>query len=176
MLQVKLDKTQFDRIAADVESRFAKVIASREMKEKISDLVIGDIQKQTRAGKSITDNSSLPPLSSAWKKRRAVIAQSIKTGEGFSPNKSNLTLSGQLLESLKARFSARTISIAPEGIHKPYRVTGRNGKRSTLGRAIPNKQLAVYLEEKGFGFIGLRPEINNRIRLLVQDQVRREFR
>jgi len=157
VFKVKIDSKQFDRIEESLLSKFNKVANSEDLKSAAADLVISDIKFQTRRGVSIPDGRSLP-------------------GQAFSAKRSNLTLSGQLIESLKSRFITRGVEVFPDGDHEPYRYKGKRGKIVTSGEKIKNSKLAEHLKKKGFDFIGVRDSIKERIKILVQQQIRREFK
>lgn len=89
-----------------------------------------------------------PALSKEWIERREKLAAVNSTHKDFSPSRSNLTFTGQLMDSLKTilKLTSNSAKIIMEytGTHKGY--IGLKGKR---GKAISNKRLAGYLQESG---------------------------
>lgn len=174
-LNVKFDSAKFDRLVDGISSKFDRIANSKQMKEQIGELIISDIQKQTRAGNSIPDGSKFPGLKPSTVKMRDKLSDTNQTGEAFSVRRSNLTLSGQLLLSLKAKLLNKAVEVEPSGIHRPYRYQRKDGSFSTVGRPIQNKLLSKFVADQGRDFIGVRDQVRNRIGLLVRQQVRREF-
>lgn len=127
------------------------------------------IYKRTKSGKGLSDNDDTPgatrlvdlkPLSNAYIRQRA----SKILGPFASASRSNLTNSGELLESLVVSKSRGSVSVEIE-----------NGQHSS---GVNLKQLAGYVSEAGRPFFGLTDteekilqsftdrEIRNRIRKL----------
>ena len=106
----------------------------RTVLNKLGDAIIRLIQKRTRAGRSST-NRTLRKLKPSTIRSRKSFARNNQTGKGFVASKSNLTLTGQLLESLVKRVnvSKQTVTVLPRG---------RRGKK-------PNKNLS-FQKQAGF--------------------------
>lgn len=103
-IQIKFDPESIKRVEAQTREAFNKVIASKKLLDEVGQTVVDDIKFQTRRGQSIPTGSRLKPLSKRWKETRAQIAEATDTQETFSPNRSNLTVTGQLLDSLTWRI------------------------------------------------------------------------
>jgi len=76
---------------------------------------VARIQRVTRSGKSIADGSKFAKLKDSYVNYRK--RWKGPTSEHFKPSKSNLTFSGEMLESLKGRSNVRTqtITVFPSG-------------------------------------------------------------
>src|SRR5690606_18358399 len=102
--------------------------------------------------------------------RRALSRKPVEEG-GFKPgpffrwDKSNLTQTGQLLDSLKADIKKNKITIEPTGNRDPG-LSGRD-EFST------NKELARDLAGRGFLFLGLDGTGVKRIKQMIIDEIRR---
>lgn len=127
----------------------------------LAEFWVSRIQGFTRTGKSLVTGARLSPLSAAYIKRRALY-QGTK-GEAFSPAKSNLTLTGQLLASLKptANHSRQSVSVTPTG----SRDDGRT-----------NQDVASYVAEQGRPFLGLDEKGRARMIRLIIDDLRRTLK
>lgn len=192
-IKVRLDTKSVDQCQKDVIAVFNKVIANRTMMNEIGQTVVQDIAFQTRSGKSIPNQGEkFNPLSEAWIKERKQI---IETHETFSQKRSNLTVTGQLINSMKhVILGPGKIAIDFIGTHKPYvqkyvtsfrrktkagkRITVQTGKTGTrkVGKPIPNQDLARYVAEGGRPFVGVREQVKQRINRIVLAYIRRASR
>lgn len=128
------------------------------------------IVQQTRVGKDLSTGDKAekqPELSSGYIKYR----ERVKSGKTdikpdpqfFKPRKSNLTLTGQLLNSIRGTIvkSKRQVVIDPTG--------GRDDN-------LTNKEVASDLAKRGRTFLGLDKIGVQRIRRIVLDVLRRNIR
>ena len=139
------------------------------------------IVTRTRSGKGIGENGdavALKPLSDSYKQQRAGKLAFFTDEEGVvhpytpkrkpklstfaSPGKSNLTFSGQMLDSLKV-ISA-TIGKA---------VIAPTGRRT--GSKLSNKQVSDYVSEER-PYLGLTNAEKRGIQALISDLIRRVIR
>lgn len=156
-----------------VNRTFEKTVESSDLLNNIADFAETRVKQQTRIGKqlpAIDDQGGVakqPPLSSGYiefRKRVKEGASKIKPdSQFFRVRKSNLTLTGQLLESVRGRAikSKRQIVIEPIG------------KRDD---GLTNKQVASDLASRGRSFLGLDQTGIRRIRTLVLQVLRRNIR
>lgn len=128
------------------------------------------IVQQTRAGNDLSTgdkSEKQPELSTGYIKFR----QRVKSGKTdikpdpqfFRPRSSNLTLTGQLLKSIRGTIvkSKRQVVVEPTG--------GRDDK-------LTNKEVASDLAKRGRTFLGLDSIGIQRIRKIVLDVLRRNIR
>lgn len=134
----------------DVElNKVVKIAKTPAFLDPIADIAANLIRVRTRLGYGVRsegqERSKLKPLSSKYIDFR----KKYKNLSGFTTAKrSNLTLTGQLLDSLKGRSNTRGIIV--------YLDKRRNGE------SLTNPQLKDYQEEKGRYFFYLsRTEIIN---------------
>lgn len=160
--------------------------------------VIRDIQFQSRRGNSIPNNTKFKALSESWIKLRKRIIDTQSAPSYVQFRRSNISLSGQLLNSMtvvrQRRPSGAEINVEFEGRHEPYKVkrltefkrqkpggrsktvnvkTGNSGNYE-VGESIPNSLLAKYLRLQGREFLGIRPLVERRLRNLVNAEIRRQ--
>lgn len=128
------------------------------------------IKRFTWSGRSLATGDRFKPLSGPYKKwRKKVLSKSTqwartnKVGQFFSPNKSNLTLTGQLINSLKGRSNFRTQRITV----KP------TGSRSD---GLKNEEVAGDVAKNGRPFLGLDEKGRQRIIQIVKRDLRRQIR
>jgi hypothetical protein len=115
-----------------------------------------DTQNKARTGKGFTKDtvkvfgskrSKLPWLADSTVDSRRSIGSRESTSNVFKPDRSNLSLTGQLLSSLKIFIKNGVLTIRPDGERRKYK--GQNKKPPS------NDKLAEFLEEKGFYFLGV---------------------
>lgn len=118
-----------------------------------------DTKARARTGKGFTQDTvkvfgskrvNFPSLAPETIDSRRNVAGSNATPAFYREKKANLTLTGQLMESLKIFVKSGTLLIKPDGARRLYRTKKGEGKT-----APTNDKLAEYLEEKGFYFLGI---------------------
>jgi hypothetical protein len=179
--------------------KVTQALQSPELFKLMSETYINDLKFQVRRGKSLATGSKLKPLSKGWIETRKRIIKANGRPPYVTAGKSNLSLSGDFLNSLKARNEKlnRGLSIRFffDGYHEPYSlkakkrtrvstriVENRQGQRVarktkvketlTLGKRIRNEDLYTYLTRER-PFIGIRAPIQKTLRQQVIEQVRR---
>jgi hypothetical protein len=185
---VKLDSKSVDNAEKSVRESFNKVINNQVLLKELGETIITDIKFQTRKGK-------FKPLSKDWIAERKQIAKATATAQSFSPARSNLTLTGQLIDSLKILTAkAGNILIGFAGIHTPYKAQyrkswyriGAAGKKTlitsnksgvrTIGARVANEDLAKYVAEQGRDFVKVRPTLIPVLKQKVINYIRRSSR
>ena len=176
-ITVKFDKESIKRVEEQTRTAFEKVIANRKLLNEVGEIVVTDIQFQTRRGQSIPNNARLKPLSKKWRETRGQIADATDTHPAYSQRRSNLTLTGQLLDALTWRIVKSGVieTLFKSTRRRAYffrRLDGRITKRETT---ISNEELAEYVQ-KDRPFVGIRPQITDRIKIKVLEYLRRSSR
>tara|TARA_R110000868_G_scaffold411262_1_gene702568 strand:+ start:1442 stop:1960 length:519 start_codon:yes stop_codon:yes gene_type:complete len=166
--KIKYDKK---RAKKKLKAKFEKIIESDEWKEKATEYAINQIQGKTRTQKSAKDNSPLPKISEKHKDNKKRIAKYNGTGKNFGNTKSNLTITGQLLESLKREKHKTQAQIIAYGDRVPYKT-----KNGTVKKTPTNTELVKYLSDKGYKFIGLSEKMKKNIKKLVREEFFRKFK
>lgn len=164
-MKLKLNQKSLDRLEADTKARLNRVLSNKEMLGEVGDMAIDMIRQNTRRGTSSVTDEKLAPLSKPWMKTRERIASSQGTHPAYAKKRSNLTLSGQLLDSLKRSVAGRMVTIFFDGMHIPYRMQTRKGI-SRVGKLIKNSKLAQYVAEQGRPFFGFSKAFE--LKLLTQ--------
>jgi hypothetical protein len=178
-LRFEVSQASVDALESNTRAAFEKVIRNKELLNDIGETIITDIKFQTRRGNSIPGKSKLKPLTSKWIEKRRSIDEAQNTGQAFSPRRSNLTASGQLLESLKHKIvGAGKVIVDATGSRIPYfYTTKRKGIQQRKKKHEPtNEELAEYVAEQGRPFLGIRDAIRDRIKRQVVAFIRRSSR
>lgn len=167
----KFFQRDIDKVQENVKDAFRKVISSKPMLDEIGQIITFDVQTETRNEKSIPlGGQELKLLKDKWITRKKSLASVNKTDPNYEEGKSNLTFTGQLLNSFRwAIVGPGKLILFFAGIHEPYK-TLSNGKNP---KPLRNQQLADYVAKAGRPFVGVRPAIRRRVQRIVKDYVKR---
>lgn len=169
----KINSASIGKVEESTKKLFEKVISNRKMLNEIAETIIDDVKFQTRKGKSIPNDGSFKPLTQDWKDMRKRISRKTETHASFSPSKSNLTITGQLLNAFVHKIiGAGKINFFFEGTHKPYKAEGSEGSILTIGKKIENEKLAKYVAEER-PFIGVRTQIERTLKNIIVSYIRK---
>ena len=154
MAKVIIDK-QF--ITSEI---IAELTLNARTLQEIADFWAKRIFGFTKQGKSIVTNDRLKSLAPSYVdfRRRYKGAK----GELFGESKSNLTLSGQMLDSMRGRANVKQQIAFIELI-------------GTRDDGLKNSTLAGYVEEQGRAFLGLDDKGKERIRQIALRYIRRSL-
>lgn len=173
-----MPKVGFKNLDAVYQELLRKLGAPKLTKQEfdlIGEFVLDQIRGYVRSGINPKTNRSLKKLTDEWKKRREELAKTNPTTDVFSPGRSNLNLTGQLMDrnnfSITSYVEEQRVIIEPIGDHKPY--VGKSGK--PLGKTISNKDLAKFQAEQGREFLVIGQKIGKLGRKLLQQIYRRKL-
>jgi hypothetical protein len=176
-LKFKVKILNIDSVLKKIENLVTNDLYDSSLLQDIQDFSILRIQAETRKGKSLPYDANQQPLANSTVNIRTQISKGkIKPDNPdwfkpdptfFKPKKSNLTSTGQMLESLKGSItkSDGTIVVKPTGSRDP---SLSNSKEFTT-----NISLAKDLALRGRKFLGLDALSVKRIRKMVLDEIRR---
>lgn len=162
------DKEQIKK----VKDLLKKVRKDERWKKEASEVVINNIKISTRLGKNIKDSSKQPALERSTIEKRRHLAKSNPKGISFKPEKSNLTMTGQLLNSLERKNDPERVVIGLSEERQPY--LNKNG---TKGKNPPsNEQIARYLKEQGREFLGFNEKLKKVVEKKLKEHLRRHLK
>lgn len=106
---------------------------------------------------------------------RKYISQSTKTHPAFSVNRSNLTITGQLLDAMTRTISStgRLTLKFIDSIHRPYKIKTPKGIRD-IGKPIRNDELAEYVNAAR-PFFWVRDSLLPQLKKIVLKHIRRKL-
>lgn len=117
------------------------------------------IRRRTRLGKGVDvsggDNTALKALKESTKASRRYKKKRGLLSDKTSPNKSNLTSTGQLLDSLAGRAINKLIEVSPQGSRKDSK--------------LKNAEVAAYQESSGRKFLNLSKQDIKQLTAVMQD-------
>lgn len=176
-LDIKIDLSQFTKIEDRIRSQAEVVLANPDLKKEVGDFAVERLRYQARTGSPYNAARDLPLLRDSTILHRTYLAKYNPTHPTFEEGFSNLTITGELLDSLTWIDQGNTLlKLAFTGMHKPYK--GVNGKR--ISKTIMNETIARYLAEKGFKVFDISLESNkqfvSRIKTICLRYIRRGLR
>ena len=187
-LTFKLNQESVRKSEDTVRRAFDRVIKSRNMLTLLGDTIVKDIQFQTRRGVSSVTGNQFKRLgdttgSKKWVKLRGQIAAAQGTHAAYSQKRSNLTLSGQLLDAVNYTIQPARINFFFTGTHQPYRAAYSERSRKsksrkvsrTIGKPLQNAKLADYVSLLR-PFFGVRKSLYPRLNRMVVAAIRRSSR
>lgn len=167
----KLKTSSVTALSKDVKQLFESVIQNQRMLNEIGESVVSDIKETTqKKGKSIPFGlQDFRLLKESWILRKTKLAETNHTDEFYEEGKSNLTFTGQLMNSIVHKIISKgTLLFSFDGTHEGYKSsTGRSSK------SIPNEKLAEYVAQAGRPFFGIRPAMRLRVNRIVKTYMKR---
>lgn len=177
-----------EKVLKNINKVFDSSIKQERFLNSVKDFVVLRIQAETRKGKDLSRGGKhQPDLSEGT----IGIREKIKSGKWivrpklgkpfFKFNFSNLTLSGQLLESLEGRVLARrgqievTVGDARTEVDIVVKKTGKVVEFQNSKPLTSNRALVRDLAKRGRTFLGFDKKGVMRIRKMVLDEIRRSI-
>ena len=165
-------------IEKNIEKTFGKVRTSRAMRDDIGQFLVERVKAEARRAKPLNDTRSFPNLKESTKEIRKALAKTNQTHPTYKANRSNLTLTGQLIDAIIYKLkSGAVISLEIDNnLRRPY---VRKNKKPEPAKT--NKQIDKELRERGFELytakgIDSEPRILKRINGIVRKYVRRAIK
>jgi len=177
MFKVNFDKSGVaGKVKLDIEKAVNEIISDQELKTAVGEFAIQRLKYQARISRPITASKTLPKLKTSTIKNRAYLAKYNATHPAFELTRSNLTITGALIDSLKYAFGAKgVINFFFAGDHPRYL-----GKSGYIGKVVKNSQLAEWLAKRGFSMFDDQTkndaQFTNRIRTICMQFIRRGLR
>ena len=168
--RVKVDLSKLTKKLSEIQKGFN----NRALLEPVSKIAISDMQREARSTRGFDkegNREKLPSISDEWVERRKKLSKVNTTTGVYSPKRSNLSFTGQLLDSLKAKFSGSKITISPTGTRTPYK-----NLKGGQSRSVENKIVAEGLQKRGFRFLGVDKKTKKKIKAEMIRFIRRLIR
>ena len=168
------------RATQDLLRRFNKVKENKQLQKDIGEFIVARIKAEARRGRPLNDSRKFKPLKSLTIASRKRLAQFNKTHPTFSPRKSNLTFTGQLIDAVDYEVKDNDIFIL---VADSQRSPIRTGPNSRQRKTPTNQRLQQFLIDisKSFAIFtgkGLKsePRIAKRVKSIVLRFLRRSLR
>ena len=140
---------KFDELGATRKllKTFDKVKANKQMNKEIGETTVKRIQGEARRQKPLNAKRRFPSLKQMTVAQRKRLAFFNKTHPSFGPGKSNLTLTGQLIDAVVFEVRNTSIFISVEESRRKGYKTGPGGRSK---KTLTNKELDKILRKIGF--------------------------
>lgn len=168
------DLTKFLNDIADDLVKDASPLAART----VVDLIKGE----TRSGKQLPSKGSgrakrQPALERSTKKYRNYIKRTpTKKHPAFSPNRSNLTISGQLIDALDFKVTRTGFEVFVKDSNRTAYSTLGLINRAKNSTPPNNQKLAEFLADAGRSFVGIDNKGLKQVSNIFEDEIRRQIR
>lgn len=188
MFKFRLNGLSVEQAKLRIITKVQAIIKNPELLTQLGNTIVTDILFQTRRGVSASTGEKLKPITKKWVKERDKISKATPPGQAYSKARSNLTLSGQLLNSFKiTKIVGASVTMEFTGNHVPYTAqyvksykrngktvtTNRQGLR-TIGKKMLNKDLAEYVQ-KDRPFVGVRTKLIQTLKNIAIRFIRRKL-
>lgn len=162
----------FKKAIGNIERKIKKTLSDKKLLNNIGEFLVEDIQNTTRKGRVVESekfkgNPKLKPSTKKWRKK---YSQVNPTDGAFSPNKSNLTFTGELIRSITHKISGSKLTVFAKGKHSKY--TGLKGNK--IGKKVENSKILEYQAELGRQIMALTKNRAARIRGFIREAFRRQ--
>lgn len=170
-----------DRVVAKIFT-VLKVTRNQELMRDIGEFSKDRIFKMTKTGKSIFHPSAKTLKELSWlyvKVRKWWKGKGKPAGAYFSPQRSNLTMTGQMLDALKYKYTrgSNKVNIFIEDSSRPVKGPVLRGKKP---ENLTNAQVARRVAANGRPFMGMDDLGKRRIIQLakrkLRDEIKKEFK
>lgn len=163
----KIRITGFENITPRIKAKIARSISQSGFPQELQNDIIREIR----------DNGIEPGLASSTIKTRRYLQNYNSTDAAFSPEKSNLTLTGQLLNALRAKFVGSKLVFVVDSLtkkHSRYKTATNKGK-SPLASL---KDIFVWQAQAGrdIAQVFTRPDFVDKIASKLKDAILKNYR
>lgn len=136
-MSVKLKITGLEQATQRLKTQVGRAIKTSGFEKTITNDSVEEIRK----------NGVSPGLKASTVKNRIRYEQTNTTHKDYSPNKSNLTYTGKLLNNLRVTFNVRRLSFLfrANGVHPKLKTLSG---RATKGKSVRNQDLLGYVNEQ----------------------------
>jgi phosphoribosylpyrophosphate synthetase len=147
MFKVRLKNPQiFTQIEKKLVQDIEEVLGTKDMLDEVGEFISDRVRYQARVSKPYSARGDFPELKDSTIKNRKYLAKHNATHDTYQAERSNLTITGQLLDSIKHTITGvGKILIGVTGTHQGYKL-GSGGKT----KPIKMDKLKGYLEDKDF--------------------------
>lgn len=166
-----------------LSKEFDNFLGDREQQKKIAKTLQNELKNNIRREGKDANDKKLPALRPSTIANRKRLAQSNSTLSSFQPSRSNLTITGQLVRSLKV-FIGRLkgqYEMTYTGVHKPYK--NKSGKRPKRVESTTNEEIISHIRNNKYNtkwkrvkFYGATKRAKERIMKQFRRYIRRRKR
>ena len=175
------------KVSAVIGGKLSSIIKSDELSDAIGKVLTDRIKFEAKRGTPLNDTGSFKPLAPMTIEHRKYLEQFNQTTSVYKPSRSNLSFTGQLLDSIKWKrekgsFNDKLLRILIyfDGKREMYRM-GPESKARPSEYNRTNEQLARTLAEIGFRVfskqgIENKTELVRRVSNTIRSFIRKRLR
>jgi hypothetical protein len=170
-LEISLART-IKQAVNNIGAKLKKLTTQKKLGKEIGTYLVTEIQRTARNGKVVDEEKLVQNpalLEKTIKRRKKLIKAGNPKGEKYRANKSNLTLTGQLLNSIRYTFKEGVLTIFVKKKRRPYK--GVRGK--LLKNDATNQDIIKGQAEKGRVIMALNKARSARIRGFIREALKR---
>ncbi len=158
------------KLEKQLKKKLEKCLKDKGMLSECGEYIVKTIKRNTRSKGKYINGENFDALADSTKEQRARMAKYNKTHSTYSKGRSNLTFSGEMIESINYEIKSGKpkLSIISEGDHAPYK--NKSGKSS--GKTISNKEL-IRIHQKKRRILGVNEVMVNILRNIIRRNLRR---
>lgn len=163
-------------VKSSVEKLFEQIRTDKGLLDDVGANLVIQTQDFNRSGKS-PSGTRHEPISDEWIERKEALKQKNNPAPYYRRGASNLTFTGQLLQSIKFKInqSAGSVYLYMSGTRKPY----KNLDGTLVENTPTNDELRGYLEERGWKIFGINKQIQNTtnriVRKFITDKIKKSI-
>lgn len=143
-VNIKFDSAKITQRVRDI---FDKVASNKDLQNQIGEFVVERIKAEARREQPVNKGRSFPGLKQATIANRRRLGKLNTTQKTFKAERSNLTLTGQLIDAVTFEGKNKTIRIFVEATK---RIGYKTSKKSKESNPPDNAKLDSFLRAKGF--------------------------
>lgn len=187
-MKLTLNFDAFHKKAQEVKNKLEKAIDEPKFLHEVGSLVVSDIKRNAKSGYTIEKDGRTKRMEhlaqSTIEERERLRRAGNATAIPYRDNLSNLSMSGQLIDSIDYEVDGTKIKIEASGERTPYRdLAGKNHQPIGYGQETNNRDL-LDKHQKGDPsqnlparpIIGVRLQIIQRINIMFKEAVRRNLK
>lgn len=148
-----------------------KAVADEKLANRMKNKILLEIKKNS----TLPSGAQVKDVSFAWKKYRSNLSSVNRTSKYFGQNKSNMTFTGQFLDSfvafLKLAGRAVKFEMFVIGTHKGYNLLEGDKSNDVL-----NKDIALGFIARGDDYRQVSPQVKQDLAKMVKARILKEFK
>ena len=175
-----------DKVSRSIRARYKKAAKKASRRKDYLEVVLNTFKFQIQKSSTLPNDKKVKKIGEKWRERRKKLSRVNDTDRFYGAGKSNLTFTGQFINSFKIRVSdLATIKIFPIGKHKGYKGTGRKAgvpypnskaKKGKRGKSVSNKDIARGQIDQGRDYTKVGKKFLKKITTLFKTSILKEVR
>jgi hypothetical protein len=187
-MKLTLDFASFQKKIKEIESKLESSIDDSKFLNEVGQMVVGDIKRNAKSGFTIEKDGTtkrMEPLTNVTIEKREWLRRAGNAkAKPYRDNFSNLSMSGQLIDSIDYKIDGNKIEIDAHGERQPYKTLagqvhfpiGPDNERLNKDLLDKHQKGDPEINLPARRIVGLRRQIINRINIMFKEAVRRKLK